>query len=382
MLRYFLAYAVGITLTIGLGAWVNFSVDPAHIFDSGHAYEKGLASLLVDGWNVTNVANYDERITQRFYIQSSSKVPQVIVLGSSRSMQIRSDLFLPLTFFNHSVSGGSLEDYLAIYQLYRERNSVPGVIVIGVDPWIFNKNNGQTRWQSLSDDLFELGSVLGVEVPFQDSNVLARESSRYRQLISFPYLRESIASLWGSFTRQHSVYQATHETDLPNNTELADGSLVYAKYIRNRTEAEVRLRAASNARRGAIYALGGFQELDGRVMRALDLFVQLTQRDGSQLVFFLPPYHSAAFEIIGVSSKYKVFREVEPFLRQLATDREVPVVGSYDPLRAGCTDAEFTDDMHPRDSCVARLFGELDLSSKFVEHFNLPDSAEPSLFIP
>ena len=90
------------------------------------------------------------------YIELLQKPKDVIVLGSSRSMQIGKQLFDGFDFFNNAVSGGSLEDHLAIYAMYRQHDLLPGTVILGLDPWIFNANNGQTRWHSIAPELFRI----------------------------------------------------------------------------------------------------------------------------------------------------------------------------------------------------------------------------------
>ena len=118
------------------------------------AFEKGIADILLSGHNVANIGNYDERLLQKDIIQNDQRQIDIIVLGSSRSMQINSqtinDIFQDQIFFNHAVSGASVEDYIAILDLYLEKNALPSTIIIGVDPWILNSNNGTGS----SPDLF------------------------------------------------------------------------------------------------------------------------------------------------------------------------------------------------------------------------------------
>ncbi len=128
---------------------VNFMVDPAHLFDRHHAYERGLAQLLAERVNVENVQNYDHRLVQRYYVEQLSRRPEIISIGSSRSYQIRNEFFPGRFFFNNSVSQASLEDYVAIYGMYDGRSLRPATIVLGLDPWILNGHRNLTNWQSV-----------------------------------------------------------------------------------------------------------------------------------------------------------------------------------------------------------------------------------------
>jgi hypothetical protein len=137
-----------------------------------------------------------------------------------------------------------------------------------------------------------------------------------------------------------------------------DGSLVYPESIRNRPSREVRIRADSNARRGAIYGLGAFQKLDSRAMRALEVWVQSMQREGVRVVFFLPPYHPVTYRILRETGREQLFTGPENFFRRLASERGIEVIGSMNGAAVGCPEEEFTDDMHPTDKCIDRLFSK------------------------
>jgi hypothetical protein len=356
MFSYLRTLALTAIITLVCAATVNYTIDPAHLFDRTNAYERGIVQMLLDGKNVANIVNYDERIAQKLYIAGLSKAPDIIAFGSSRSMQLRSTVFPGKTFFNHAVSGGSLEDHMAIYQIYRERGLAPKSVIIGADPWIFNANNGQTRWHSLASQLEAISVSLSVQAPFQDGRGGPPHTGRFVQLVSFAYLEQSLKQIWSELRRGNQEYFATHETHLPVSVELADGSLVYPAAIRNRSSEDVRIRAVGNAKRGAIYSLGGFSQLDGRAMRALDAWIQSMIDDGIEVTLFLPPYHPASYAIMTSNPRYAAVDEAAVYLRGLARDRGAYLVGDYDGARAGCSEAEFTDDMHPRDTCVSRIF--------------------------
>jgi hypothetical protein len=56
------------------------------------------------------------------------------------------------TFFNHGVSGATIEDDIAILELYLENGPAPRTIIIDVDPWILNANNRQMSWMTLKGE--------------------------------------------------------------------------------------------------------------------------------------------------------------------------------------------------------------------------------------
>jgi hypothetical protein len=154
---------------------VNIIVDPANII---HGIELKIAKYISEGYNVTNIQDIDERKLQKLIIQNLQYSPSIVILGSSRIMEIGKEYYGD-DCFNNGVSGASIEDLVAIYQLYIENGHANFIkkIVIGIDPWLFNRNNGQRRWESLSNEYY---SFIGEGIPLKNRIPLYK----YSQLIS------------------------------------------------------------------------------------------------------------------------------------------------------------------------------------------------------
>jgi hypothetical protein len=85
------------------------------------------------------------------------------------------------------------------------------------------------------------------------------------------------------------------------------------------------------------------------------------QRDGIRVVFFLPPYHPATYRILRETGRVNIMTDPENFYRRLAAGRAIDIIGSMDGAAVGCSENEFTDDMHPTDICTDRIFSALKL---------------------
>jgi hypothetical protein len=81
---------------------VNLYSDPARLFDGGR-YEMEVAKILASGKNAGNILNHNDRLLQKDYAEIIKQAPDIIAIGSSRSMQISQDLFPNETFHNSSV---------------------------------------------------------------------------------------------------------------------------------------------------------------------------------------------------------------------------------------------------------------------------------------
>ena len=93
--------------------------------------------------------NMDERKFTQYRIAYEQGKVDIIVMGSSRLMQLGSNSFKRPTL-NLSVSGASVEDLVAFIPESVNKFKA-SVVYIGADPWLFNKKSGQTRFTSVNN---------------------------------------------------------------------------------------------------------------------------------------------------------------------------------------------------------------------------------------
>lgn len=339
----------------------NFMVDPAHLFDREHTYERGLAKLLAGRVNVENVQNYDHRLVQRYYVDQLTRRPEIITIGSSRSYQIRNEFFPGKLFFNNSVSQASLEDYIAIYGMYDRRNLRPATIVLGLDPWILNGHRNLTNWQSVEFEYLRVIERMGGGgSKFHTSSRLPGLPKAW-QLVSLSYFQASVHALRRQLEAGEGAgrgYYPTDATEGEYDIKLRDGSLNYGHAFARTPEATVDRDALAYAAAPPVDYFRSFTRIDPETARAFERFLDLLRADGVDVVFFLPPFHPLVYERFASSRRYGIVLGVEDYFTALARRKGLPVAGSYDPHQAGCAaTADFLDGHHPRVACLAKIFG-------------------------
>ena len=340
---------------------VNYYVDPACLFKDD-AYLFGIADLLLRGDNVQNVPNLDERLLQKHYIERLTYANDVIVLGSSRSMLIGKDLFPGKRFFNNSVSGASIEDFVAIYNMYEEKGMPPGSVVLGIDPWIFIEHSGQTRWRSVRPDVYAGFKRMGVS--FSGNNI-DLVSKKYLQLVSFPYFQSSLETLFlRRFAGRRAQYFPTQErVDPVDMILLADGSRSYPQKERSKTAAQV--LAAAQGLINDHFGLRSHVKIDERDARVFELFVRRLRSRNTEITIFLPPYNPFIHDYCARSDEYRIMRDVEAFIRRFADKEHISVRGSYDPHAYSLTQDDFYDGVHPTVETTKAVFsGSLDVNPR------------------
>lgn len=334
-------------------ALTNYLVDPAHIFNDD--YEKGMVEIIKDGNNIANTSNYDARLFQKIYIEKLLDPKDVIVIGSSRSMQIRKELFIN-DFFNNSVPGAILEDYIAITQLYYANDKLPNKVILGVDPWIFNKNHGQTRWETLEENYrnffkhndIDNGKFLKKPLlnTIFENNLL--------NLFSIKYFQESIKYL-SSGNYYNEDYFSTQEKELSSKIKLDDGSLVYGSDFRKADINEINNKA-KNYINGRIYSIENFKIINDVYLEQFEALVSFYKSKNIKVILFLPPYHPTVYNYINNNPEYKMIEKVELYLKEFACKNNIKIIGSYNPNELNLNCDSFYDGMHPKEEVMEKLF--------------------------
>ncbi|MBF0479358.1 MAG: hypothetical protein HQL26_07730 [Candidatus Omnitrophica bacterium] len=124
------------------------------LMNSGDQEQK-IAQTLLEGKSAVldgDLLSVRDRFVKKYYIEGLTYKDDIIVLGSSRAMEVRGSFFPEHTFFNCGVAGASLEDYLIYYWMYRKKGLIPSVVILGIDPWIFNAKNEQNRYKDLAQE--------------------------------------------------------------------------------------------------------------------------------------------------------------------------------------------------------------------------------------
>lgn len=318
---------------------INYFGDAGNLFSE--SYEKKIVEMLKLN-NVTNISNFDERAFQRELINSLEKKPDIIAIGSSRVLSIDSDYFNDQIFINNGVSGASIEDLIAIYQMYKSKDILPNEIILGVDPWIFNDNNGQNRWLSIEKEYKNYYNK-------EESKInLGFTILKYTQLFSPSYLQASL-----KIVLTEKKLTPTTRKNNPGRTKLKDGSLVEAQDVR-----EITINQLDYAVQGYIqnkqYSIEGFNRISPvKFIEFQNLCLNILENN-IKLTFFLSPYHPLVYQKI--ENDYDIVLDVEKEIIRFAEKKNIKLVGSYSPTKAGFNKRDFFDGLHLQKRSVKNFF--------------------------
>jgi hypothetical protein len=344
--------------------FVNYFIDSVYIFSHDN-YEKRVAEILLEGKNAKYVSNYDDRLFQKYYIDGLTKAKDIVVIGSSRCMQISSDLFPNKTFFNSWVMACGLEDMIGIYEIYKEKNLLPSTLIIGLEAWMMNKNYrkyGNYQWRSISEYYYRSLETMNIKREISDYiNFNNSFWYKVRNLFNIGNFQNSISMYFNKMFNNDSSNNfrrvlSNEEifSDFPN--KISDGSYNFGKKYENMDSIEILNLAKDHAMESPIRGLGSFQGIGERNKLIFEGFLNLVRNDKVQIIFFIPPYHPYLFETIMNNENYKIIMDVQKYYLEIAKKYNLKVFGSFNPTECGLSNKDFYDGNHGRGYIYKKIF--------------------------
>jgi len=288
---------------------------------------------------------YFENLDERKFMEGRLYYPLTpvgsVVIGSSRVMQINSSA-IGENIQSFTVSGASIEDYIAFGLEALAKLNYEN-IYISADPWILNLYDGQNRHQSV-DDLFRYW--------------LGRMHSR---LSLMPFLNEDSGDVHGPsesnyFRLVRKFTMLDNQNNIPSHGDIEaaakksyDGSHIYnERYVTSSNE-----NISKGFRKLLNYTMEKF-EYDNEAISNLYTFVSYLKEHNVKVTLVLSPYHPQLYQLM--ESEKPIFLKLENWYRDFADENEIQIVGSYNGDLVGCDGDEFYDGMHPKNSCMIKLF--------------------------
>ncbi len=343
------AFVFGLAICLATIFGVNRSVDPARLFGSGEE-ELAAATVLAEGSYLVGAENLDLRLVQRYLAAGVDRSPSIVVLGSSRSWEIGNNIFAHEFLLNQSVPAADLDDVEGMLNMWRKRGFNPGLVVLGIDPWMFNRARttglGYVKPTFAYDDETD-GRAKSPQITLH----------AVRALFSLRYFLDSIRT-WRAQASGGGGKSFRAAGDDHSNAAVfrPDGTFKHPRRVLERTPGEIEALARRVGRDIAFWGLENFSGLDPNASYKLEKILRDIRSMGAEAVIYLPAYHPLAYQTIREQERYAMVETVEAHLRAVAREFGLKIVGSFDPHKSKCSDNDFIDHHHPRRSCVERVF--------------------------
>lgn len=314
------------TIFIFIGGF-NFILDP------GNYFQRNNYKILSEstGKNILVTSNIDERVLKKNLIENLEEEIEVLILGSSRIMSIGKEHFKQSKkVFNGGVSGAGIKDILGILNIAEEKFDSIDTIFLGIDPWLFNKNEDK-RYKSIENDYLKFLEKL-------NQNQTKDNFEKIKYLFRFSTLRDSFKVLKNK-RDGFTLLELSITQDKNGNLFLAeDRSLVYSKKFISENN--------GNWKTYLGYQMYDEKELNKEKQKIFEEFIKYCKNKEIELIFYLPPYNPKNYEYLSLYRKndYEQLNKVENYVREISNRYDIKLLGSYNDKKLGQYD--FYDGIH------------------------------------
>lgn len=325
----------------------NYYVDPANIF-SDEAYVNEIATILASGNNVDNISNYNERLLQKHFLQKQSdKAPEVVVMGSSRIMEISKDIFPNKKLFNIGVSHANINDLVALTGLLDELHIKPKTVVINVDPYLIcNDDIVADEWTSLKK--YHNAFLINHCKDIIDSNKIKtgdNELKKYYTLITFDYFTKSIEFLLKGNTK---IVENIGQNVPKKYGRYIDGSIAYSYTYQHPDTLNVAKVAKGTAKTK-------IPEIDNVKVAYLICLLNYFKKNGTTVTLTMLPFHPNFYDEVN-RIQSNLFINYESLFNEFAKDQQVKIIGSFNSKKLGINNIYFYDPYHCSGAAIKKIF--------------------------
>ncbi len=375
-----LKFALLVPLLVFMVAF-SYNVDCSGLFQGALAPRR-IVDLMLQGYDVTNFDQMDEREVVQLFAQDVAEAPQVIGIGSSRVLQFTSEIVGSDSFFNMGVTGADVRDCMTSYYKMVTYGKTPQVLIWSLDPWVFY--GSEAAFDERADaELYDefLTNVLGVETDYEAPD----QVELWKALAEPAYFQGNV----DYYFKNRGQSTITDEDGNPidfnpvegdpmhqtTNIKRADGSVLYFEEFRERPVDQILADAAAASATFNSVHMEGFDSLSDIQCQAFDAFIRYARSQGTTVILVLSPWHPYLYDfLLTEPDLHKGFFQVEAWVRQYCAQNDVPLYGSYDPtLIEGLEDIDFFDGLHCKGSGIVKFFSGVPTVLQQVQNGTLPD---------
>ena len=275
----------------------SYQVDRSGLFQGALAPRR-IVDLMLQGYDVSNFEQMDERQVVQLFAQDVEQTPQAIGIGSSRILQFNRENTGIDSFFNMGVTGADVRDNMTSYYKMVSYGKAPEVLLWSVDPWVFygSENAFDARADAELYNEF-LTKVLGVETDYEEPDQVelwkALADPAYFQGNVDYYVKNRGQSVVtddeGNTIEFNPVEGDPYES--PTTIKRSDGSVLYDKAFREQNQDQILSLAASACMTFNSVHMEGFDELTPTQLEAFDAFIKYAQEQGTTVILVLSLIH-------------------------------------------------------------------------------------------
>lgn len=347
--RYALAFLLAtfagmITVWFGNRVYAPEMYGPGGMVPAAEAHAKNLNYAVFD-------LNLNIRALREEQLRRMTKTPDVIILGASHWQEAHKDLIRGQNFFNAHIHRDYWEDPLGMVELLDRYGRLPKKLIISI------RDNQFTPVEFRKDYLWEPGIPayrrMAKRLGLKPQNYFKTlPYDRGRALISLPMLFENFTR-WHNAPERPGPSQAAQFETL--DVLLPDGSIVWSnEHKRLFTPERTRAESIAFAERRK----NDPPRVDPKGVEAFETLLGFLRERGVSVYLVRPPFNPIYYDHLQGTPYAEGLQKIDNLIQQIASNHKIPVFGSFNPHKLGCTDDMYIDAEHSNEKCLQKIFDE------------------------
>jgi len=313
-------------------AGTNYYFDPANILTNGK-YEAEVAKLLLKGHNLDRLKNFDERLALKNIISNLPYTPDIVTIGTSRSLEISSDFFPNKKFNNCSLSHANIKDLIAVVGLLDSCNKLPKQIYLETSSVIVNSSS-LDEWESIHE-YYDYWLQKNFIENSNDNFKLHLFKKKITALFSFAYFRNSLLSIKSGGGKK--VVDVGSE--VPKGFgRFFDYSISYSDAYRKvdtlKAIADAEIFTTKNAT----------PKINTTDLQLLMKMIEYLKSKKVTVILLNIPFQPDCYNIL--NKRNKLFIDLSKDIELFAMKNNVKLVGTFNPYEANIRRSQFYDQLH------------------------------------
>lgn len=324
----------------------NFIIDPDYSLRKD--YIPSLAESLSKGNMLSGPVNINSRLLKKQWIENLPYCPQVLILGSSRTLSLSQKMFPGKTFFNASVTNSTFQDMLAFLNcIEKKKKGLPQTVIICVDQWLFGDTFKEDRWQLNREDAIQMANKINGIPMEQFPPKWDFEKKWLKELFSVRYFFRSV-----TYRKRIEKFQIRETIDKNAMIFLPDGSRILPINATNIGEDELHNRVRN-------YYLSSkdeqFSEIIPQKRQLFESIISYLRANACQIVLYLPPFQPEMIKWLKQSNKTSGVFKVNDFIFDFAEAQNLQLIGNTDPYVINLAPTDFYDAVHLKPEALTQV---------------------------
>jgi len=241
-----------------------------------------------------------------------------------------------------AVSGATIQDHIAITLMALEKFNID-TILLGADPWLFNRYNNQLRWKSISDE-YKI-SLKNIQFKSKDNKIIKKANYKEKYLFYEQFLENMYSFL--NIRKLDLDIKPNEINSLTKDVILRVGKRVYGETY-PKTKKQEKLKAEVIE-----YSMNKYEFSHEYYTIYKNFITHLVDIHKKEVVLVLSPYHLPSYKLTIEAKPF--YLDLEDRFQELSKEKNIKIVGSYYASSIPCDENEFWDDMHPKESCMIKI---------------------------